>query len=656
MKILIQGDTKSGKTSLLKKKYIQMIDSNIDSSKILVLISNRMEAIRFKDDLILEYSGENRIYSYFGFVQHELNKFWPIVLKKSKKISKLNIVPTFMTFEASQCLMGKTVEYYRKQGFLNELNISNEEVSKKLLSNILEASLNNLVYTKIGERLKSFGEVQRDQLYDEMNIIIDKYMEKTLENGTFDYGTSIYLYNNFLLEDEFYLNNLKSNTKYLLVDSAEIAPIAEVDFINKLRKSLKGLIVALNTDGSYGIHSYSKGYLEKTVIDSEYKKITLKNENTTSHDFLERLEEKIYSFEAIDGIPNLHLDIENEYKSINNKKVIKRVLELLDNLVSPVDISVIVPQNDLVLEFALEKISRERGFKYMNIGRNERILDNPYAYILVISSILFYEFKEINLNFDEIKVFFNLYLGLDSIRSALLTNYIGSRSRDRYRLIEIDSQEIRQRIPQQNIDKYDKIREVFSTIPKDIELYDFFEIIYRELIVGEKDLLKNIKGCRELIDSSKKFIETLHNFENIKDINYEFIKFLRDGAKASESLIELDERLNGEYLSISTPYAYINSGRNSKYQIWTDIRNKNFIPETKNILQNSWVLSKTWEGGRFSIEDQFYIEKTNTMGILRRLVKSCPGDIYVYGSKYSSGSHDQDGLLYSGLKKIKEMK
>jgi len=655
MKIIIEGDTKSGKTTLLKKKYIQMINNNIDSNKILVLIANRMEAIKFKDNLTLEYSGENRIYSYFGFVQHELNKFWPVVLKKSKKIHKLNITPTFMTFEASQCLMGKTVEYYRKQGFLGELNISNEEISKKFLSNILDASLNNLIYTNIGDKLKTFGEVPRDQLYDQMNIIIDKYMEKTLANGSFDYGTSIYLYNNFLLKDEFYLDNLKKNNDYLLVDSGEIGSIAEVDFIYRIKGYLKGLIITLNTDGPYGIHSYSKGYLEKIIINtnSEYKKIKLDSRDIKIHEFLEELEEKIYSYEPIKELPNLHLDIENEYKSINNRKVIKKVLELLDDGISPMDISVIVPQNDLVLEFALEKISQERGFKYMNIGRNERILDNPYAYILVISSILFYEFKEVNLNFDEIKVFFNLALGLDSIRSALLANYIGSRSKDRYRLIDIDSQEIRKRIPQQNIDKYDKIRGIFNKISKDIELYDFFETIYIELIAGEEKFFKNIKGCRELIDSSKKFIETLHNFENIKDLNYEFIKFLRDGAKASESLIELDERLNGEYLSISTPYAYINSGRDSKYQIWTDIRNKNFIPDTKNILQNSWVLSKTWKGNRFSIEDQFYIEKINTMGILRRLMKSCYGDIYVYGSKYSSGSHGQGGLLYSGLKKIK---
>ncbi|MGB6128153.1 MAG: UvrD-helicase domain-containing protein [Psychrilyobacter sp.] len=655
MKIIIEGDTKSGKTTLLKKKYIQMINNNIDSNKILVLIANRMEAIKFKNNLNLEYSGENRIYSYFGFVQHELNKFWPLVLRKSKKIHKLNITPTFMTFEASQCLMGKTVEYYRKQGFLGELNISNEEISKKFLSNILDASLNNLVYTKIGDKLKAFGEVPRDQLYDQMNIIIDKYMEKTLANGSFDYGTSIYLYNNFLLEDEFYLDNFKNNIEYLLVDSGEIGSIAEVDFINKIKEYLKGIIITLNTDGPYGIHSYSKGYLEKIIIniDSEYKKIKLDSRDPKTNEFLDKLEEKIYSYEPIEGLPNLHLDIENKYKSLNNKKVIKKVLELLDNAVSPVDISVIVPQNDLVLEFALEKISQERGFKYMNIGRNERILDNPYAYILVISSILFYEFNEINLNFDEIKVFFNLALGLDSIRSALLANYIGSRSKNRYRLIDIDSREIRKRIPQQNIEKYDKIRGIFNEIPKDIELYDFFETIYIELIAGEEKFFKNIKGCRELIDSSKKFIETLHNFENIKDLNYEFIKFLRDGAKASESLIELDERLNGEYLSISTPYAYINSGRDSKYQIWTDIRNKNFIPDTKNILQNSWVLSKTWKGNRFSIEDQFYIEKINTMGILRRLMKSCHGDIFVYGSKYSSGSHGQGGLLYSGLKKIK---
>jgi len=652
MKILIEGDTKSGKTTLLKKKYKSMIEKGIDSNEILVLVANRLEVLKFKENLNLEYSSKNMIYSYFGFVQYELNKFWPLVLKKTKKIKKLSISPTFMTFESSQCLMGKTVEFYRKQGYLDELNISNEDIAKKLLSNIFDGSLSNLVYTKIGERLNEFGETSNKELYEQMNIIINKYMEKTLENGTFDYGTSIYLYNNFLLKDDFYLKKLRENIKYLLKDSGEISSVAEIDFIDKIRKTLKGIIVTKNIDGPYGIHGYFRGYLEKTILDPTYKVIKLESKNESSDKFLEEFEEKLYSNNIIKKCSKLHLDIENEYKSENNKKVIKKVLELLDSGVSPSEISIIVPQIDIVLEFAIEKISKERNFKFMNIGRNERILDNPYVYTLVISSILFYKFKDITLNFDEMKMFLSFSLNIDPIRSALMTNYIGYNS-ESYILIPIKSEEIIQRIGKQNIEKYDRIRGIFEKLSKEIELYDFFEVIYIELLGGRESSIKEIKGARELIDSSKIFIDTLKNFSNIKDINYEFIKFLREGAKASETLIELDERLNGDYLSISTPYGYITSNRSSKYQIWTDIRNKNFIPETKNILQNSWVLSKTWKGNRFSIEDEFEIEKINTMGILRRLIKSCNSDIYIYGSKYSSGSHSQDGLLYHGLKKIK---
>ena len=51
MKILIEGDTKSGKTNLLIKKYIQMIDDGIDFDKILILVANRMQAIKFKENL-----------------------------------------------------------------------------------------------------------------------------------------------------------------------------------------------------------------------------------------------------------------------------------------------------------------------------------------------------------------------------------------------------------------------------------------------------------------------------------------------------------------------------------------------------------------------------------------------------------------------------
>ena len=653
MKILIKGDTKSGKTDLLRGKYEKLIESGINSNEILFLVANRLESIKLKKKLGLTFSNENRIYSYFGFVQHELNKFWPLILKKSKKIKNLNISPIFMTFEASQCLMGKTVEFYRNHGYLNELNMSNEEISKKLLSNILDGSMSNLIYTKIGEKLSTYGEVNHVDLYTQMNVIIDRYMEKTLENGTFDYGTSIYLYNNFLLTDKFYLENLKKNTKYLLVDSGELASIAEIDFIDKIKGNLKGLIVAKNIDGPYGIYSYSRGYLEEVILNSDFKVVKLEKESNKIDIFLDELEEKIYEGTEIVGVSNIVLDIENEYKSENNKNIIKRVLRLLEDSVSPNEISVIVPQRDIVLEFALQKIGEEQNFKFKNIGRNEKVLDDPYTYILVISSILFYNFKEISLNFDEMKAFFSFILKLDPIRSALLTNYIGAKNRDKYMLVNIESKEVRERIGEKKIEKYDKIRRIFEEIPENIELYDFFEIIYINILENKESFVKDIKGARELIDSSKKFIETLENFNNIKDINYEFIKFLREGAKASETLIELDERLDGNYLSISTPYGYINSGRNTKYQIWTDIRNKNFISETKNILQNSWVLSKTWKGKRFSIEDEFEIEKLNMMGILKRLIKSNNGTIYVYGSKYSSGNHRQEGLLYHSLKRIK---
>ncbi len=652
MRVLIEGETKSGKTKILKEKYKELLDSSEETKKILVLVANRLEVLNFRKDLALEPKEEYRVYSYFGFVQEEIKKNWSLILEKSKKIKKDIIEPTFMTFEASQCLMGKTVEFYRKKGYINNLNISNEEISKKLLSNILEAALNNLVYTKIGEKLKKYGELKEEKLYDEMNEIIDKYMEKTLESGTFDYGTSIYLYNQFLLRDASYLEELVSSINYLILDSMEIASTAEIDFVEKVKGEIKGIIMAKNTDGPYGIFSYNIGYLEKKILDTSFEKIILKPFCLSTNDFLKKFEDNLYSNKVVKGLKNIELSIEDEYKSDNNRMVIKKVLELLDAGVEPEDISVITPQNDIVLEFAFQKISKERKFKFMNISRNEIILDNPYTYALIISSILFYNFEEITLNFDELKIFFIYFLEIDPIRGGLLANYIGARTPNKYKLIEIKSKEIETRISKLILKKYDRIRETFEKTPKDIQLHDFFNIIYNNILINGNGNGKDIKRCRELIESSRKFVKTLGNFSNIKDINYEFIKFLRGGAKAAESLIELDERLNGKFFSISTPYGYINSGRRSKYQIWTDIRNKNFIPDTKNILQNSWVLSKTWKGERFSFEDEYEIEKINTMGILKRLIKSCNGEIFIYGSKYSSGSHYQNGLLYKGLKKI----
>jgi hypothetical protein len=78
---IYQGNTGSGKSTILKEKYQQLVE-NYRSENILLFLKSAKAVSTFRDEIDLKLSGNLNIYTYFGFVNEELNKNWPEVEKK----------------------------------------------------------------------------------------------------------------------------------------------------------------------------------------------------------------------------------------------------------------------------------------------------------------------------------------------------------------------------------------------------------------------------------------------------------------------------------------------------------------------------------------------------------------------------------------------
>lgn len=52
--------------------------------------------------------------------------------------------------------------------------------------------------------------------YSQMDEIIDYYINKLLENSMIDNSIAIYLYENYLINDDRYINHLSQEIKYLI--------------------------------------------------------------------------------------------------------------------------------------------------------------------------------------------------------------------------------------------------------------------------------------------------------------------------------------------------------------------------------------------------------------------------------------------------------
>ena len=652
MKRVILGETGSGKTENAIKRYCRMLADGINSNDILVLVANRTERVKWMKSVDFHVASQLRIFSYFGFIQRDLKLFWPLVLKKCNLIKKKEIEPVFMHYEASQSLMSKTVEFYRKKDYLKGIISSDEEIARKLLSNITGASLSNTSYKKIGERIFR-SKVEEEQLgiefYKEMNEITVRYIERILEEGIVDNAVSIYLYFNYLLKDEKYLEYLQNSTKYLVVDNLENVSISQGDFIMELSQWVKGSILYYNTDGPYGIYQFSRNYIEKELLPNFQEERLEENENAGKfREFTEALSKNLMlDTGGISVNSSVKIDLENEFRSKEDKKVLRLVAELLEQGVPGNEISVITPKYNVTLDFGLTRISDRMNINYLYTSKNDKVTDNPYVFALTIFAMVFYRFKKIRLNYDEMKMFINIVLQMDLISSALLAD---SLSKKDYKLENIDDKQLLRRLSPDKIEEYNNMVEFIKSMDRDIPINQFFTSVYLEYFVGRSDDAKDIKACRELMDSSEDFVRVMESFQMLKDANYEFIKFIREGAKTTPTLEDIGVKLEGGYMSLSTPGSFIGTGRKSKILILTDVRNPLYTLKSYNEFQNLWSLNKDWPLGRvFTGEDELQMEKLDLDSVIKRLFKSITDEIYLFGTVYSGRGMEQHSLFYDAL-------
>ena len=94
------------------------------------------------------------------------------------------------------------------------------------------------------------------------------YIELLISNSMIDSSISMYLYNKYLLSNEIYINHLKENINYLIVDSLENCNSAEVDFISKLMDFTNEAYLYINETKDYAsFNNVDKVYIQDKLFN-----------------------------------------------------------------------------------------------------------------------------------------------------------------------------------------------------------------------------------------------------------------------------------------------------------------------------------------------------------------------------------------------------
>jgi hypothetical protein len=656
-KIMLKGPTGSGKSTVLLERYKYMVEKlHIPSEKILILLLNRTQSLEWRSKTVLEKSGAIWRTSYYGFIQGEIKTYYPIIIKNCSDIVNKSIKPTFLTFESAQFLVSKVIEKRREdKGIFSAVASLTDRIAIDLTANLVKAATSDIPYYEIGDRLYSALENKDEtkrQMFKEADDILIAYRKRCMELGLFDFGMAVDLYNNCLLKDDTYKEQLFGRVQHIIVDNIEECVPTEVDFIEFISPYLRTCLLGYNYEGGYGEifggnHEYMSGKLGKgfEVVDL--------SKSHTCNEFLYEFSEMLFdniensNKRRCEKRPEIERTPTYELRSEMLEKTGERICKLItEEGYKSSDIAVISTFADPVTEFVIGRILEKQGFELKNLARKSRVIDNPFSQALITLAQLCHPAYGVMPNVDDVKALIRMLLKIDPVRSSILANEVCSQ-RPFAEFPDVEFPGLVERIGYHNVEKYEYIRSWINDYKhreSPLPINEFLQKVFLEVLISQDILENDILQAKNLIDSAQTFVDIVSRFK--MNANKGFLDMIRGGIKAAESIFELEENLHGDHVILSTPIAYLASTLKNKVIILTSLSSNNWTPRSIKEMTNAHVLTKTWVNGEIYTQELEEAKQKHYLAtLMRSMLKRCGERLITFDSMLSANGYENDGIL-----------
>ena len=387
MKLIIEGSIASNKTEILIDKYVELINSGISASKILVILQNSTLKNEFKEK-VFEKINVNcieklQIHSFFSLVYNTVSDNWAFLEDRNIYDNPV-ILPNLAGLEVSQFLLKDILKEVPFKGYNSRMSLLHQIFRRYSL--IIQ---NNLTQKDVNKR----AEILKEGFSDEASLAIRKFLKRTLELRDFDYIRQCLMFN-FIYQNTDYFKDVE----YLIVDDAdECTPIC-LDFIEYLSKQLKDYWITVDPLGSSrcGYLSADKNNLEKlkNIFKTDITKLTanskLLNDAQTLFNNIYQDEENILNNFSYNSFSK---------RSETVDSAINLIKDLFKNKILPCEISIITPVIDDMLKFTLKE-NFASNINLMYLTGSEKLIQNKLVLAAITILKLNTELKNFLSEFD----------------------------------------------------------------------------------------------------------------------------------------------------------------------------------------------------------------------------------------------------------------
>ena len=597
------------------QNYIQIIKyNNFKSSDILVFTDNSVASLNYIRQIDINISEELKIRTYSQFVREEVTTYWPIILSSCKNIIKKDLVPTFISTNLKTYIFEKKIEEKRnKNNYFEDITGTNRAIASNIMNNLDHAIYNEIDYKDIGQKIynsKANKDNINDKSYIQMNEIIEEYMDEMISNSIVDNTISVYLYNNYLLKDEIYKEQLAKRYNYLFVDDLQNISASQVSLIEFFEEKEKQIYLYL--DNSKYFSSFIKNDLKYI-----HNKLLIQEENYSN----------IGIFDLINMPAKVELDQSSQLYGEMIDNIALKIEKLVEQGVSKKDIVVINPINTPVLDYEISNKLSSKNIDILNIKNNSKLIDYQYGNVLYVAVAIYCK-KQQHIKEEEYINFIQILFDLNRLRA-----YRVYKNRD-------------------NDENYKSVIKYIDTKRDEkLNIGEFLTKFYIDKVLNLKEGRKNVSICKNIISESESFVDALEklNLKDNKEADEIFIISLKKFIKDYFIARDIEDIKNKDAVLITTPYSYIANNINRKIQIWVDIGSNTWNMKIEKDLANPLVLKKSFKDGDiYTSEIEESYKKYYMYNTVYNLLKNAE-NVSAYKSEYSINGYIQEGGLYSTI-------
>lgn len=600
------------------QNYIQIIkDNNFKSNDILIFTDNSVASLNYIRQIDINISEELKIRTYSQFVREEVTTYWPIILSSCKNIIKKDLVPTFISTNLKTYIFEKKIEEMRnKNNYFEDITGTNRAIASNIMNNLDHAIYNEIDYKNIGEKVynsKANKENINNKSYIQMNKIIEEYMDEMISNSIIDNTISVYLYNNYLLKDKIYKDQLAKRYNYLFVDDLQNISTSQVSLIEFFEEKEKQIYLYLDNN------KYFSSFI-KNDLKYIHNKLLIQEENYSN----------IGIFDLINMPAKIELDQSSQLYGEMIDNIALKIEKLVEQGVSKKDIVIINPINTPVLDYEISNKLSSKNIDILTIKNNSKLIDYQYGNVLYVA-ITIYCKKQQYIKEEEYINFIQILFDLNRLEA-----YRVYKNRD-------------------NDENYKSVIKYIDTKRDEkLNIGEFLTKFYIDKVLNLKEGLNNVFICKNIISESESFVDVLEklNLKDNKEADEIFIISLKKFIKDYFIARDIEDIKNKDAVLITTPYSYIANNIDRKIQIWVDIGSNTWNMKIEKDLANPLVLKKSFKDGEiYTSEIEETYKKYYMYNTVYNLLKNAE-NIYAYKSEYSINGYIQEGGLYSTILRL----